>query len=140
MPQALALELTCRLKQDDLDKSNLAALKTDALRLSQSLSDNEQASKDALYLAIGRLALSEGSLGDAKSYFAKVQNADHNEEVELALAALAEKEGNSSAEQEALEKALAIAPGDIEALSKLGIILAKAGQPKGCLLYTSPPI
>jgi hypothetical protein len=45
MPQALALELTCRLKQDDLDKSNLAALKTDALRLSQSLSDNDQASK-----------------------------------------------------------------------------------------------
>jgi len=136
MPQALALELTCRLKQDDLDKSNLAALKTDAMRLNQSLSDSEQASKDALYLALGRLALSEGSLGDAKSYFAKVQNADHNEEAELALAALAQKEGNSSAEQEALEKALALAPGDIEALSKLGIILAKAGQAKAEELLT----
>ncbi|MDP3506852.1 MAG: tetratricopeptide repeat protein [Candidatus Melainabacteria bacterium] len=135
LPQALALELTCRLKQDDLDKSNLAALKTDVLRLNQNLSDNDQ-SKGAIDLALGRLALTEGKLGDAKSYFAKAQNASHDEEVELALAALAEKEGNSGAEQEALEKALALAPGDIEALSRLGIILAKADQSKAEELLT----
>jgi Flp pilus assembly protein TadD len=73
LPQALALELTCRLKQDDLDKSNLTALKTDVLRLNQSLSENDQ-SKGAIDLALGRLALTEGKLADAKSYFAKAQN------------------------------------------------------------------
>jgi len=136
MPQALALELSCRLKQEDLDKSNLAALKSDALRLCQNLNDNDQSNKAALYLALGRLALYEGNLGDAKSYFAKAENNGHDEELDLALAALAAKEGNSSAEQEALEKALELAPGDLEALSKLGIILAKAGQAKAEELLT----
>lgn len=136
MPQALALELSCRLRQDDLDKSNLAALKTDALRLCQNLSDNNQCNKAALYLALGRLALAEGNLGDAKSCFAKAENNSPDEELELALAALAAKEGNISGEQEALEKALELAPGDIEALSKLGIILAKAGQTKAEELLT----
>ncbi|CAN5475857.1 hypothetical protein BH11CYA1_BH11CYA1_11630 [soil metagenome] len=130
LPQALALELCARMQQDDLDKNTLAALKTDALRLCQSLSDKDQQSKAALYLALCRLSLSENNLADAKSYLSKAQAMSHAEDVDLAAAAIAEKEGNSAFQQESLEKALLVAPGDIEALSKLGIMLAKGGQAK----------
>lgn len=63
-----------------------------------------------------------------------MQNPDHNEDAELALAALAEKEGNSSAEQEALEKALVLAPGDIEAL-EAGDSIGKSGPGKSRRIF-----
>jgi len=136
IPQAVALELTARLKQDDLDKNNLATLKAEAQRLCQSASEKEQQSRTALCVALSRTALNEGNLADAKNYLAKAQATGHDEEIDLTAAAISEKESNAALQEEALEKALSQAPGDIEALSKLGIILAKAGQARGEELLT----
>lgn len=136
IPQAVALELTARLRQDDLDKNNLAALKAEAQRLCQSTSEKEQQSRTALFVALSRTALNEGNLADAKNCLAKAQAAGRDEEIDLTAAAISEKESNTVLQQEALEKALTQAPGDIEALSKLGIILTKEGQARGEELLT----
>jgi hypothetical protein len=61
-----------------------------------------------------------------KAISPKPQNAGHNEEVDVALAALAEKEGNSAAEQEALEKASTARPWRHRSLKQAGHNIGKS--------------
>ncbi len=131
--QALALELTAALRQDEVSKSALAALKDEVVRSLAALteSNSEKYKRAALHLALLRYALFENNIGDAKANLTKAAAYNRDEEVILAEADVALAEDNQQAAQDALEQALLIAPGDIEVLSRLGIILTKAGQSRG---------
>lgn|GEM_PF-627296 len=131
--QALALELQAALREEELNKSSLANLKTEVGRALAALSESnsEKTKRAALNLALLRYALFENNIGEAKTFLSKAVAANRDEDIILAEADIALAEGNQQAAQDALEQALLIAPGDIEVLSQLGIILSKAGQSRG---------
>lgn len=127
-PRALALELSCRLKQDDLDQRNIAALEKEASRTLAALPDGSLHKQDkiALCLALVRAALYDknASEAQAKLNMAADLNSDIGE-TSLLKARIAAAAGDDKTQTEELQMALAYAPGDIEVLSQLGIIYCK---------------
>lgn len=139
---ALSLELRGRLKSDDLDNSNVDSLINDLNKMKNAGSENQtSADKESLALMECALAMAhsqnskKSGLSDINLAQQEIKRAAELDEklceVHLGLAAIAEKLGRQSEVKAALEKALLCSPGDIEALSRLGLILAAEGDGRG---------
>jgi predicted Zn-dependent protease len=134
--EALSLEIKGRLRQDELDKEALQSLVTEITRLTAS--DGEQGRAGLAY-AHSTLALAAMSndIGQAKQEIDKALAINpNNYEVQLAAARINEKLGRLAEAKAALEKALTLAPGDIEGLSQLGLLLSQDNDERAESLLT----
>lgn len=136
--EALSLEIKGRLRQDELDKEALQSLITEITRLTAS--DGEQnRSRAGLAYAHSALALAAmtNDIGRAKQEIDRALDINpNNYEVQLAAARINEKLGRLAEAKAALEKALALAPGDIEGLSQLGLLLSQDNDARAESLLT----
>jgi tetratricopeptide (TPR) repeat protein len=135
--EALSLAIKGRLRQDELDKDSLQSLVTEITRLTAS--DGEQSGRAGLAYAHSALALAAmtNDIGRAKQEIDRALAINpNNYEVQLANARINEKLGRPAEAKAALEKALNLAPGDIEGLSQLGLLLSQDNDERAESLLT----
>lgn len=144
--RALALQIRGRLRQCEsnkdieLDKDTLQSLVQELSRTLTESSESEQgAPQDKNNLACAYSALALAAMGsDSSRAQTDIERAlaldKYSPDVLIASAKINEKVGRPQQAKAALEAALALAPGDIEALSSLGQILSKEGDSRGATL------
>jgi tetratricopeptide (TPR) repeat protein len=134
LARAIALELSSRLKQEDLEAKNIGSLKSEASRMLATMPEDalHKAGKGALNLALARAALAEKNSDEAQTKVAQAEACGvTDEEIALLKARIAAFAGDDRKQTEELDKALVQAPGDIEALSLLGMIYSKNNDVRG---------
>lgn len=144
--RALALQIRGRLRQSEsnkdmeLDKAALQSLVQELSRTLAESSESEQGQpQDKSNLACAYSALALAALANdssrAQSDIEKALSLDKcSPDVLIASAKINEKLGRPPQAKAALEAALALAPGDIDALSTLGQILSNEGDSRGATL------